>query len=125
MVLEMVAMPHPELHDLRKQLRQIYASIAVFGTAQFSVKPPILDSSIDLSGGETNEEFHSHQDAVHGLRALRDAVKRDLDVLEKVRVRPETACGYISYYLLPHSTSSSSTALHLLPLLRCRRTRPI
>ncbi|EJF56476.1 hypothetical protein BD309DRAFT_896721 [Dichomitus squalens] len=75
-------MHHPELQGLRTQLRQIHAAMVAFGTAPLSAKPPILDSSIDLNG-ETNEEFHSHRDAVHGLRALRDAVKRDLDVLEK------------------------------------------
>ncbi|OJT04165.1 hypothetical protein TRAPUB_5117 [Trametes pubescens] len=57
--------------------------MADFGSATLAAKPPILDSSIDLDG-QSNDEFHSHQDAVHGLRGLRDSVKRDLDVLEKV-----------------------------------------
>lgn len=89
----MGTMPHPELQDLRRQLRQIYAAMATFGTAQLSARPPILDSSMDLTG-ETNEEFHSHQDAVHGLRALRDAVKRDLDVLEKVSLSRNRFWGH-------------------------------
>ncbi len=78
----MTGVRHPELHDLRSQLREIYHAMATFGSTQLAAKPPILDSSIDLS--RESEEFHSHQDAVHGLRALRDAVRRDLDVLEKV-----------------------------------------
>ncbi|KAJ2984483.1 hypothetical protein NUW54_g10495 [Trametes sanguinea] len=52
------------------------------GPAKLAAKPPILDSSVYSAGG-SNDEFHSHQDAIHGLRALREAVKRDLDVLEK------------------------------------------
>ena len=75
---------HPELQSLRRQLREIYEAIATFGSTQLAVKPPILESSIDPNGGDVNEEFHSHQDAVHGLRALRDSIRRDLDILEKV-----------------------------------------
>lgn len=79
----MTGIHHPELQNLRRQLREIYDAMATFGSAQLAAKPPILDSSIDPSR-DGSEEFHSHQDAVHGLRALRDAVRRDLDVLEKV-----------------------------------------
>lgn len=80
----MVATTHLELHSLRSQLREIYEAISTFGATQLAVKPPILESSIDLNDGGVNEEFHSHQDAVKGLRALRDSIRRDLDVLEKV-----------------------------------------
>ena len=82
----MVAIPHPELHNLRDQLCEIYNAMATLGSVQLAARPPILDSSIDLSR-DGSDEFHSHQDAVHGLRALREAVKRDLDVLEKVSSR--------------------------------------
>ena len=75
---------HSDLEVLRDRLRNLYNAMSTFGSTQFAVKPPILDSSIDLSGGDVSEEFHSHQDVVHGLRALKDSVKRDLDVLEKV-----------------------------------------
>lgn len=95
----MSALPHPELHDLRDRLREIYTAMATFGSAHLSVRPPILDSSIDLSG-DTNDEFHSHQDAVHGLRALRDAVRRDLDVLEKVSQFTECGMG-LAITILP------------------------
>ncbi|KAL1948499.1 hypothetical protein VTO73DRAFT_12574 [Trametes versicolor] len=64
--------------------------MADFGSATLAAKPPILDSSIDLDG-QSNDEFHSHQDAVHGLRGLRDSVKRDLDVLEKFLDDPACA----------------------------------
>ncbi|KAI0372466.1 hypothetical protein BV20DRAFT_991363 [Pilatotrama ljubarskyi] len=86
----MAEIAHSELHTLRDQLREILKAMADFGTARLAAKPPILDSSIDL-GGESKEEFHSHQDTVHGLRALRDAVKRDLDVLEKFLNDPRNA----------------------------------
>ena len=74
---------HPELHALRDQLREIFNAMATFSSAAFAAKPPILDTSMNL-GGDPCEEFHAHQDAIHGMRALREAVKRDLDVLEKV-----------------------------------------
>ncbi|KAI0827424.1 hypothetical protein BC628DRAFT_179219 [Trametes gibbosa] len=73
---------HPELQSLRGQLRGIHIAMGDLGFAKLAAKPPILDSSI-IGDGESSEESHSHQDAVRGLRALRDAVKRDLDVLEK------------------------------------------
>lgn len=75
----MEEVPHPDLQRLRSELREIYIAMATFGSSQLAAKPPILDLS-----GDSNNEFHSHQDAVHGLRALKDAVRRDLDVLEKV-----------------------------------------
>lgn len=75
----MKEVPHPDLQRLRSELREIYIAMATFGSSQLAAKPPILDLS-----GDSNNEFHSHQDAVHGLRALKDAVRRDLDVLEKV-----------------------------------------
>ncbi|KAI0672331.1 hypothetical protein C8Q78DRAFT_970837 [Trametes maxima] len=81
---------HSDLHCLLDELREIFAAMADFGSAKLAAKPPILDSSIGL-GGDSKEEFHSHQDAVHGLRALREAVKRDMDVLEKFLSDPECA----------------------------------
>ncbi|KAI8989153.1 hypothetical protein BD414DRAFT_415367 [Trametes punicea] len=81
---------HPELANLRDQLREIFTAMANLGPAKLAAKPPILDSSIDL-GGRSSDEFNSHQDAIHGLRALREAVKRDLDVLEKFLGNPASA----------------------------------
>ncbi|KAH9854602.1 hypothetical protein C2E23DRAFT_726166 [Lenzites betulinus] len=81
---------HPQLQRLRVQLREIYNAMGEVEFAKLSVKPPMLDSSISLDGA-SHEEFHSHQDAVQGLRALRDAVKRDLDVLEKFLDDPACA----------------------------------
>ncbi|KAH9947792.1 hypothetical protein B0H21DRAFT_852125 [Amylocystis lapponica] len=70
--------PHPKLQELRLQLKKIYQSLAVHGPTV--PKPPILDSSVDLSGRDAAQ---GHQDPVPGLQALRDAVRRDMDVLEK------------------------------------------
>ncbi|KAI0649955.1 hypothetical protein C8Q79DRAFT_900550 [Trametes meyenii] len=79
---------HPDLHHLLDELREIYTAMADFGSAKLAAKPPILDSSMSL-GGDSQEEFHSHQDAVQGLRALREAVKRDMDALDKFLSDPE------------------------------------
>ncbi|KAM5545929.1 hypothetical protein V8D89_000055 [Ganoderma adspersum] len=103
--------PHPELQDLRGRLRDIYAAMATFGSAQLSAKPPILDLSMDLSG-DANEEFHSHQDAVQGLRALRDAVRRDLDVLEKFLNDPACATAPPLSTNAPYLISVWNEVLH-------------
>ena len=114
--------PHPELQDLRGRLRDIYVAMATFGSAQLAAKPPILDLSMDLSG-DSSEEFHSRQDAIQGLRALRDAVRRDLDVLDKVssswaRIHE---LGVLSRKI---TASSSSTTRRARPLPLCPQTRP-
>ncbi|KAI0717893.1 hypothetical protein C8T65DRAFT_707031 [Cerioporus squamosus] len=110
----MAGTPHPELHNLRSQLREIYNAMATFGSAQLAAKPPILDSSIDLSR-DGSEEFHSHQDAVHGLRALRDAVRRDLDVLEKFLNDPECASTPALSTNAPYLISVWNEVLHASP----------
>ncbi|RDX52586.1 hypothetical protein OH76DRAFT_169551 [Lentinus brumalis] len=109
----MTRVRHPELHDLRSQLREIYTAMATFGSTQLAAKPPILDSSIDLS--RESEEFHSHQDAVHGLRALRDAVRRDLDVLEKFLNAPESASAPALSTNAPYLISVWNEVLHASP----------
>lgn len=78
---------HPELQFLRKQLQDMLSSIAVFGPAL--PKPPVIDSSFDLSGRSADDV--QRREAVRGLRYLKDSVKRDLDVLEKVFLVPSTA----------------------------------
>ena len=73
-------LPHPELHRLRKQLREMLDSMSIFVPA--TQKPPIIDSSFDLSGHAGEDA--QRRDAIRGMRSLKDTVKRDLDVLEKV-----------------------------------------
>ena len=71
---------HADLHVLRDKLIGILKSVSSF--APSVSRPPIIDSSFDLAG---NPAENAHRpDAVKGLRALKDSVKRDLDVLEKV-----------------------------------------
>lgn len=72
--------PHPGLQTLRRTLHNVLESIATFGPSV--AKPPIIDASIAISGDPSDET--QHKDAVHGLRALRDAVRRDLENIEKV-----------------------------------------
>ena len=113
--------PHPELQDLRQRLRDIHAAMATFGSAQLAARPPILDLSMDLSG-DASEEFHSHQDAVQGLRVLRDAVRRDLDVLEKVSSSQDHIHEH-GVLFRGITTSSSSTIRRARPLPLCLQTR--
>ncbi|TCD64895.1 hypothetical protein EIP91_003471 [Steccherinum ochraceum] len=76
--------PHPELQTLRKKLHSVLVSIATFGPSV--AKPPIIDASVTIAGEPSDE--HQHQEAVHGLRALRDAVRRDLENIEKCASLP-------------------------------------
>lgn len=96
---EAQSLPHPELQIQRQRLRAILQAIPLFGSG--IVKPPIIDASIDSSGDEEKQS----QDSVYGLRSLRDAVRRDLDVLEKVSNSPliGPACWLskgIHYYIM-------------------------
>lgn len=72
--------PHPELQTLRQKLHSTLESIAAFVPSL--ARPPIIDASVTASGESSDE--NQHQDAVHGLRAFRDAVRRDLENIEKV-----------------------------------------
>ncbi|KAI0634218.1 hypothetical protein C8Q77DRAFT_736937 [Trametes polyzona] len=110
----MTADAHPELRRLRDQLRAILDAMVDFGSAKLAAKPPILDSSISLDG-EATEEFHSHQDAVHGLRALRDDVKRDLDGLEKFLENPASASMPAPSTNAPYLISVWNEVLHASP----------
>lgn len=73
--------PHPETQKLRQKLQSVLESIASFRPSV--AKPPIIDASINIAGEPSDE--NQHQEAVHGLRYLRDAVRRDLEGIEKVR----------------------------------------
>ena len=73
---------HPALRQLRIQLQNIHDAISNF--QPLTTKPPILDSSLDI-GADSSEEAHwLQQEHIPGLKKLRDSVKVDLDVLEKV-----------------------------------------
>jgi hypothetical protein len=69
------------LQALRTQLEDIRKSIIHFQppTSKFSV----LDSSIEAGG---DEDHWLQQDVVPGLKVLRQSIRRDLDVLDKVGV---------------------------------------
>jgi hypothetical protein len=77
-------LPHPELHALRSRLDEIYTSIVNF--EPFPLKPPVLDSSVsvDVTGDASEDSPWLRRENIPGLRNLRDSVKRDLDILEKV-----------------------------------------
>ena len=73
--------PHTDLYTLQTQLRGILKSVSSFRPN--TARPHIIDSSFDISGNSADDVHR--QDAVKGLRGFKDSVKRDLDVLEKVR----------------------------------------
>ena len=81
MVIATPELPHPELQIIRSKLNDILKSASTFGPGV--TRPPVIDASVEVSG-ESSEDITTQQEVLPGLKALRDAVKRDLDVLEKV-----------------------------------------
>src|SRR5262245_16822362 len=75
-------LPHQELHALRSRLEGIHTSIVNF--EPFPLKPPILDSSVSIDGDASEDSPWLRRENIPGLRNLRDSVKRDLDILDKV-----------------------------------------
>ena len=82
------ALPHLELQSLRRQLHNMLSSISNFGPTL--PKPPVIDSSSDLTG--QSADAVQRREPVRGMRTLKDSVKRDLDVLEKVFFVPSCPC---------------------------------
>ncbi|KAG5639725.1 hypothetical protein H0H81_000005 [Sphagnurus paluster] len=72
--------PHPPLQHLRIRLKDIHDAISNYQPS--TARPPILDSSIDVGTDEDGQWLQ--QDNVPGLKKLRDSVRIDLDVLEKL-----------------------------------------
>jgi len=64
---------------LRRKLQAIHNDIANF--KPLTTRPTILDSSVDAG---RDDDPWLQQEIVPGLKNLRQAVKRDLDVLEAV-----------------------------------------
>ncbi|KAI0074939.1 hypothetical protein K474DRAFT_1600700 [Panus rudis PR-1116 ss-1] len=79
--------PHPDLQSQREKLRSILQAIPTFEPG--IVDPPIIDASLDSR--TAGEDEPQRKEAVHGLRHLRDAVRRDLDVLDKFLNDPACA----------------------------------
>jgi len=77
---------HPHLDALRVQLQHIHASISHL--QPLLPTPPILDASVNIHcenlAQNTSDSSWLQPEIVPGLKDLRDAVKRDLDALEKV-----------------------------------------
>jgi hypothetical protein len=84
---------HPDLAALRARLRHIQESIENF--QPLTTKPSILDSSVDV---RDEEEPWLQPETVPGLKVLRHAVKRDLDVLEGVSFCPHRPVHQIADY---------------------------
>lgn len=73
---------HPELRQLRTKLQEIYAASAHLHP--LSLKPPILDSSVVIANEPSEDSPWTQQEQVPGLRQLRESIRLDLDVLDKV-----------------------------------------
>jgi hypothetical protein len=83
---------HDELHKLRARLAQIYEDMSMYEPP--IPKPPVLDSSLGDSPEDSETAARGStlpNEALPGLRALKEAVKRDLEVLEKVEYLHGTA----------------------------------
>lgn len=105
---------HPTLRILRTRLQAIHDSISHFQPP--TRRPPIHDSSLDL-----NDTQWLQQDYIPGLRKLKDTIKIDLDVLDKVRDHP---CARIVSFLTLPCHFSSSLRIPSPPIYRpCRRMR--
>jgi hypothetical protein len=70
----------PDFEALRRRLQAIHNAMANFNP--LTTRPTILDSSVDA--GRDDDDPWLQQEIVPGLKSLRQAVKRDLDVLEGV-----------------------------------------
>lgn len=73
---------HVDLRILQEKLQTIHDSIEHFRPA--ATQLPILDSSLELSLDNNKDDPWTHQDHVSGLKKLKDTIKIDLDVLDKV-----------------------------------------
>lgn len=85
MNLRQIVRSHEELYALRDCLRSI--SIGLDSYEPDSQHMPIIDSL----GEETGEGMVQTREVLPGLRFLREEVKRDLQVLQKVCIH--SSCG--------------------------------
>lgn len=73
---------HPDLQSIRSHLIQIHDAISNF--KPLTARPPILDSSCDSTSENDEENQWLNQEDIPGLKKLKETVKLDLGVLEKV-----------------------------------------
>lgn len=82
LVLSKTFMAHPELQHIRQQLLQIHDHILNF--KPLTARPPILDSSYEFTNEATEENQWLHQENIPGLKKLKESIRVDLGVLDKV-----------------------------------------
>jgi hypothetical protein len=73
---------HPDLQCIRSRLLQILDDISNF--KPLTARPPILDSSCDSTSENNEEDQWLNQENIPGLKKLKENIKLDLGVLEKV-----------------------------------------
>lgn len=117
--------PHPELQEVRRHLTEIHDGIAQF--KPLTARPPICDASFEdaaQSSEVTEQNQWLHQESVPGLRKLKESIRIDLGVLDKVIYT--YLCILESSHLILCSTSSSSSTIRNAPTgLHCRQMRRI
>ncbi|KAF9071438.1 hypothetical protein BDP27DRAFT_1419014 [Rhodocollybia butyracea] len=79
---------HPELRNIRDQLKSIHESISHFQPP--AKKPPILDSSLEVIQNPAEDTHWLQHDSIPGLKKLKESIKIDLDVLDKFLDDPES-----------------------------------
>ncbi|EKM78408.1 hypothetical protein AGABI1DRAFT_121501 [Agaricus bisporus var. burnettii JB137-S8] len=81
---------YPDLRQLHSKLQAIYAASADF--QPLSLKPPILDSSIEpFNNNSSDDSPWVHQEQIPGLKQLREYIRLDLEVLGKFLEDPSSA----------------------------------
>ncbi|KAJ8521488.1 hypothetical protein ONZ45_g1808 [Pleurotus djamor] len=78
---------HPDLHVLCAKLQGICSIISDF--KPLTPRPPIIDSSLDYE--DTDDGHWLQPEHIPGIKKLREAIKVDLETLEKFLQKPESA----------------------------------
>ena len=89
---------HPDLQSIRSHLFQIYDAISNF--RPLTARPPILDSSYDSTNENSEENQWLNQENIPGLKKLKEDIKLDLGVLDKVIPPPRPLINLIQELLL-------------------------
>ncbi|KAJ7481589.1 hypothetical protein FB451DRAFT_1443950 [Mycena latifolia] len=87
--LRAFSIAHGDLHLLASQLRAIHAALADFRPP--AARPPILDSCTPATLADAPADDWLHAPAIPGLKQLRDALKIDLDGLQRFLDDPASA----------------------------------
>ncbi|KAJ7094029.1 hypothetical protein B0H15DRAFT_882348 [Mycena belliarum] len=85
----MASAAHADLHLLKSTLRTIHQTLADFSPP--AARPPILDSSTPAGDDAADDAHWLKPEPLPGLKQLREAIKIDLDLLERFLDDPVSA----------------------------------